>query len=206
MGFSEDPIFNLYRKLTDNVFLKDFREYTIQTRFDRIEKVKREKAEKFIIGARIPNGPPGTHTVLEISPESRNEFYLGVPRSLRYRVNVEWMKEGFVTQVKFKKEEDKERFRNHLKALADKLNLLGYHIFHEDEIVWHTKGTEFLKQGKSKEAVECFDKAIKINPSFEPPWVDKARIFLNATRSVKRSAPCSASTQIALAAMTFVFE
>lgn len=182
VGFSEDPIFNLYRKLTDNVFLKDFPEYYVQTRFDRIEKVKREKAEKFIIGARVPNGPPGTHTLLEISPESRNEFYLGVPHSLRYRVNVEWMEDGFVTQVKFKKEGDKERFRNHLKALADKLNLLGYRIFHEDEIAWHNKGTEFLKQGKTKEAVECFDKAIEINPSFEPPWVDKARIFLNAQK------------------------
>jgi tetratricopeptide (TPR) repeat protein len=182
IGFSEAPIFNLYRKLTDNVFLKDFPEYYIQTRFDRIEKAKGEKAEKFIIGARVPQGPPETHTLLEISPESRSEFYLGVPHSLRYRVNVEWMKEGFVTQARFKKEEDRERFRNHLIALADKLNLLGYTVFHEDEIAWHRKGAEFLKQGKKEEALECFDKAIKINPSFEPPWVDKIRIFLDAKK------------------------
>jgi len=182
IGFSEDPIFNLYRKLTDNIFLRDFPEYYIQTRFDKIEKVNRKKAEKFIIGARVPNLPPGTHTLLEISPESRNGFYLGVPHSLRYRVNVEWMKEGFITQVKFKKEEDKERFRNHLKALADKLNFLGYKIHLEDEITWHNKGTEFLQQGKTKEAVECLDKAIEINPSFELPWVDKARIFLDAQK------------------------
>jgi tetratricopeptide (TPR) repeat protein len=182
VGFSEDPIFNLYRKLTDNVFLRDFPEYYIQTRFDRIEKVRGEKAEKFIIGAKVPSGPAGTHTLLEISPESKNEFYLGVPHSLRYRVNVKWMKEGFVTQVKFKKEKDKERFQNHLMALADKLNVLGYTVFHEDEIAWHRRGAEFQKQGRAKEALECFNKAIEINPSFEPPWVDRVRIFLNAQK------------------------
>lgn len=177
IGFSEDPLFNVYRKLTDCVFLRDFPEYYIQTRFDGVEKAKGEKAEKFIIGSRVGNGPRGTHTVLEISPESRNEFYLGVPHSLRYRVNVEWMKEGFVTQVKFKKEKDKERFQNHLKALSDKLNLLGYTLFHEDEIAWHRKGAEFQKQGKSKEALACFEKAIKIHPAFQPPWVDRVRLF-----------------------------
>ncbi len=182
VGFPEDPIFNLYRKLTDNVFLRDFPEYYIQTRFDRIEKVKGEKAEKFVIGSRIPSGPAGTHTLLEISPESKNEFYLGVPHSLRYRVNVEWMKEGFVTQVKFKKEKEKERFQNHLKALADKLNLLGYTVFHDDEIAWHRKGAEFQNQGRAKEALECFDKAIEINPSFEPPWVDRVRVFFDAQK------------------------
>ncbi len=182
IGFPEDPIFNLYRKLTDNVFLRDFPEYYIQTRFDRIEKIKGEKAEKFIIGSRVPSGPPGTHTLLEISPESKNEFYLGVPHSLRYRVNVEWMKEGFVTQVKFKKERDKERFQTHLKTLADKLNVLGYTVFHEDEITWHRKGAELQKQGRAKEALECFDKAIEINPSFEPPWVERVRIFLDGQK------------------------
>ncbi len=181
-GFSEDPIFNLYRKLTDDVFLRDFPEYNIQTRFDRIEKVKGEKAEKFVIGARVPSGAAGTHTLLEISPESKNEFYLGVPHSLRYRVNVEWMKEGFVTQVKFKREKEKERFQNHLRALTDKLGVLGYTVFHDDEIAWHRKGTEFQKQGRAKEALECFNKAIEINPSFEPPWVDRVRIFVDAQK------------------------
>ncbi len=179
IGFSEDPIFNLYRKLTNEVFLKDFPEYYVQTRFDQTERVKGERAEKFIIGATDPHSSPGTHALLEISYESTSEFYLGAPHSLRYRVNVEWMKEGFVTQVKFKKEEEKERFRDHLKALADRLNSVGYAIFHEDEMAWHKRGAEFLKQGKTKDALECLDRAIEINPSFEQPWVDKGRIFLD---------------------------
>ncbi|MGO8987309.1 MAG: tetratricopeptide repeat protein [bacterium] len=182
VGLSEDPVFILYRKLTDTVFLKDFPDYDIQTILDRKEKVKGEKTETFIVGSRVPNLPPAPHTLLEISPESRNGFYLGVPHSLRYRVNIEWMKQGFVTQVKFRKEEDKERFRNRLKALADQLNFLGYKIHLEDEITWHNKGAGLLKQGKIREAVECLDKAIEINPSFELPWIDKAKILLDAQK------------------------
>jgi tetratricopeptide (TPR) repeat protein len=182
MSLSEDPIFILYRKLTDTIFLKDFPEYYIQTRLDKKEKVKGEKTETFIIGSRVPNLPPEPHTLLEISPESRNGFYLGVPHSLRYRINIEWMKQGFVTQVKFQKEEDKERFRNRLKALEDKLNFLGYKIHLEDEITWHNKGAGLLKQGKMKEALECLDKAIEINPFFELPWIDKAEIFSDAKK------------------------
>jgi tetratricopeptide (TPR) repeat protein len=182
IGSSENPVFNLYHKLIENIFLKGFPKYYIQTRFDKMEKVKRKKAEKFIIGARVPNLPPGTHTLLEISPESKNEFYLGAPHSVRFRVNVEWMRDGFVTQVKFKKEEDRKRFQNRLKALTDGLNFLGYSILPEDEITWHNKGIEFLKQGKTREAVECFDKAIEINPSFELPWASKTKIFLDAQK------------------------
>ncbi|HXX34979.1 MAG TPA: tetratricopeptide repeat protein, partial [Thermodesulfobacteriota bacterium] len=182
MGLSEDPIFILYRKLTDTIFLKDFPAYYIQTRLDKKEKAKGEKTETFIIGSRVPKLPPGPHTLLEISAESRNGFYLGVPHSLRYRVNIVWMKEGFVTQVKFQKEEDKERFRNRLKALTDQLNFLGYEIHLEDEITWHDKGAGFMKQGKIKEALECLDKALEINPSFELPWIDKASIFSDAQK------------------------
>jgi tetratricopeptide (TPR) repeat protein len=180
MGSSENPIFNLYHKLVENIFLKGFPEYYVQTRFDKMEKVKRDKAEKFVIGVKVPNTPPGADTLLEISSESRNEFYLGAPHSVRFRVNVKWMREGFVTQVKFKKEEDRKRFQIRLKALTDGLDFLGYNILSEDEITWHSKGIEFLKQDKTREAVECFDKAIGINPSFELPWASKIKIFLDA--------------------------
>jgi tetratricopeptide (TPR) repeat protein len=180
MGSSEKPIFNLYHKLIENILLKDSPEYAIQTRFDRMEKVKRKQAEKLVIGARFPNLPAGTDTLLEISPESRNEFYVGAPHSVRFRVNVKWIKAGFVTQVKFKKGEDRKRFQSRLKALTNGLNCLGYDIVPEDEITWHNKGIEFLKQGKAREAAECFDKAIEINPSFELPWASKTKIFLDA--------------------------
>lgn len=178
VGFPEDPITNLHHKFVEGTFLKDFQEYYIHTGFDKREKIDGKTGQRFIIGARV-NLPPGEHTVLEISPETTKEFYLGAPNSIRFRVNIEWMKEGFVTQVKFKKEEDKEKFQDRLNALMDKSDFLGYKILLKDEISWNVEGTEFSKQGKLSEAIECFDKAIEINPSFELPWANKASGFLN---------------------------
>jgi len=178
VGFWEDPIINLHHKFVENILLRDIPEYYIYTAFDKRERINGKTGQKFIIGARAKL-PPGEHTILELSPKTREEFYLGAPISVRFRVNVEWMKEGFVTQVKFKKEEDMERFKNRLSILMEKLGLLGYEILLKDEISWNTEGAELLRQGKLREAIDYFDKAIKINPSFELPWCNKAKIFLN---------------------------
>jgi len=178
VGFPEDPLLNLHHKFLEGILLKDFQEYYIHTGFDKREKIVGKTGQKFIIGARV-NLPPGEHTILELSPKTKEEFYLGAPNSVRFRVNVEWMKEGFVTQVKFKNEEDKEKFQNRLNALMDKLDFLGYKILLKDEISWNVEGTEFSKLGKLSEAIECFDKAIEINPTFELPWTNKASIFFN---------------------------
>lgn len=181
VGFSEDPIMNLHHRFMEGMFLRDFREYYIHTAFDRREKINGKTGQKFIIGARV-NLPPGEHKVLEISPESTREFYLGTPNSLRFRVNIEWMKERFVTQVKFKEEEEKEKFQSRLNASMDKLEFLGYKILLKDEISWNNEGVELSRQGKLSEAIECFNKAIQTNPAFELAWVNKASNFLNLKR------------------------
>jgi len=178
VGFLEDPLMNLHHKFVEGVLLKDFPEYYIHAAFDKREEIRGKSGQKFIVGVKV-NLPPGEHTVLLLSPETTNEFYLGAPNSVRFRVNVEWMKEGFVTQFKFKKEEDKQRLQNRLAALTDKFDSLGYRILLKDEISWNVEGTEFSKQGKTSEAIECFNKAIEINPLFELPWANKASIFLN---------------------------
>lgn len=178
VGFLEDPVSNLHRKLMVGIFLKDFQEYYIHTAFDKRVRIDGKTGQKFEVGVRV-NLPPGEHTILEISPKTKEEFYLGAPNSLRFRVNVEWIKEGFVTQIKFKKKEDKDKFQGRLNALKDKLDLLGYKILHKDEISWNVEGTESLKQGKVSEAIDCFDRAIEINPLFELPWANKANVFFN---------------------------
>lgn len=123
--------------------------------------------------------PPGEHSVLLISPETKKEFYLGAPNSVRFRVNIQWMKEGFVTQIKLKRDEDVKKFQDRLNAFLDKLDFLGYKILLKDEISWNVDGAEFSKQGKLLEAIECFDKSIEINPLFELPYANKASVFFN---------------------------
>jgi len=176
VGFPGDPLINLHQKFVEGVLLKDFPEFYIHTAFDKREKIDGKTGQRFMMGAKV-NLPPGEHTILEISPETTKEFYLGAQNSVRFRVNIEWMKEGFVTQFKFKTEEDKRRLQNRFNALIDKFDLLGYKILLKDEISWNVEGTEFSKQGKPTEAIKCFDKAIEINPYFELPWVNKAKTF-----------------------------
>ena len=61
--------------------------------------------------------------------------------------------------------------------LKEKLEFLGYEILLKDEISWNLEGVEYSEQGNVEKAIECFDKAIEINPSFELPWVNKAKIL-----------------------------
>lgn len=178
VGLPEDSITNLHHKFIEGVLLKDFQEYKIHTGFDKREQIDGKTGQRFIIGAKV-HLPPGEHTVLEISPETTKEFYLGKPNSVRFRVNVEWMKEGFVTQISLKNEEEKEKLLNRLNSLKDKLEFMDYKIILEDEITWNNKGSEFSKEKNWTKAIECFNKAIEINPLFELPWANEARIFFN---------------------------
>ncbi len=180
VGFHGDPILNLQHKF-GLILLKDFQEYFIYTGFDKKEKKKGKLAQKFTIGTRATL-PPGENVITLFSNEIRNEFYQGAPNSVRFRVNLEWMKNGFVTQIKFKNEQDRERFQIRLGSLKHKLDFLGYGLILKDEITWNVEGTEFSKQNKPLEALQCFDKAIEINSSFELPWGNKASIFLNLKR------------------------
>jgi len=178
IGAPMDPLINFYHKFVEVMLLKDFQEYNVQAGFDKREKIEGKTSKKFVIGAKI-NLPPGEHTILTLSDETRNEFYLGAPNSIRFRVNVDWMKEGFVTQIKFKNEGDKNKFEDLLKILTNKLELLGYKIILKDENHWNVEGTEYSKQGNWHEAIKCYDKSIELDPLLELSWANKSQALFN---------------------------
>lgn len=177
VGSSKDPLLDLHRKFME-ILLKDFQEYNTYAGFDKRENKEKRNAQKFTMGFK-GNMPPGESQIILFSDETRNQFYLGAPNSVRFRVNVGWMKEGFVTQVKFKTEDDKSKFQNRLQVLSEKLHLLGYQIILKDENQWNVEGTEFLSKGNLEEAIKCFDRSIELNPLFELPWANKASCLLN---------------------------
>jgi tetratricopeptide (TPR) repeat protein len=178
LGLTDDPLINLHDKFAKGLLLEGFQEYYIHTGFDKREKIEGKTGQKFIVGVKV-NLPPGETSVMLISPETQKEFYLGAPNSVRFRVNVQWMKDGFITQIKFKRDEDKKKLQDRLEGLRDKLDFLGYKILLKDEISWNVEGAEFSKQGKLLDAMKCFDEAIKINPLFELPYLNKAGVFFN---------------------------
>jgi len=176
-GLTDDPLMNLHHRFVEGLLLEGFQEYYVHTGFDRREKTEGRTGQKFTIGMKVKL-PAGETEFILMSPETQTEFYLGAPNSVRFRVNVQWMKEGFVTQIKFKRDEDRKKLQDRLNELKDKLDFLGYKILLKDEISWNVDGSELSKEGKLSDAVKCFDRAIKINPLFELPYANKAGIFL----------------------------
>jgi len=189
VGFSDVPLINLHHKLVDGVLLRDFEEYSFQTRFDCIEEKKNGKVvRKFLVGGKII-ATQEKGSIVVMSPETHREFYLGAPNSIRFRVNVNWLKTGFVIQVKFKDRESLARFINRLNTLKDKLEFLGYKIIMKDEISWNLEGAKYVKEGKIDEAIVCFNKAIKLNPFFELPWLNKASLLFRR-KDYEKSLEC----------------
>ena len=173
-GFLDEPLVNLHYKLINVILLRDFQEYRFQTLFDHIERINGEVTRRLsLIGGRAL-GP----LIVEISPKTHREFYLGAPNSIRFRININWLRAGFVIQIKFKDDKSLAKFTDRLNSLKDKFELLGYRIIMKDEISWNLEGSEYLKKGKIDEAINCFDKAIELNPLFELPWLNKASTFL----------------------------
>ena len=190
VGFKDDPIMNLHMKL-ERIMLKDFEEYETHTMFDKKEFFKgMGMGRKAVIGAKVKLAKPGWHTLLEFTPqELQRKFYLGTPNSIRFRINVNYMNEGFVTQITFKKLEERKKLSDSLSLITDKLKLAGIDLLLKDEIAWNIEGTGFSKQKKFAEAIECFDEAIRINPMFELPWVNKGLALFNL-KDYEKSLEC----------------
>lgn len=180
VGFKDDPIMNLHMKL-ERVMLKDFEAYETHTKFDKKQFVEGVgTGQRMVVGAKLKFAKPGWHRVFEFTPlELERKFYIGTPNSVRFRINVNYMNEGFVTQVTFKKSEEREKLLDSLNSMKDKLELADIDLLPKDEIAWNNEGTEFSKEKKCAEAIKCFDEAIKINPMFELPWVNKGTILFD---------------------------
>jgi len=177
IGLSNEPLINLHHKLIEEILLKGHQEYRFQTVFDSVKRINGGIARKILVGSRAIV-PSGERRVMIIwSPETRREFYLGAPNSIRFRINCNWLKMGFVIQIRFKDEESLAKFVNRLNLLKEKLEFLGYRVIMKDEISWNLEGVEYIKKGKIDKAIKCFDKAIELNPLFELPWLNKASIF-----------------------------
>ena len=181
VGFKDDPIMNLRMKL-EKIMLEDFEKYEIHTKFDKKDFVKGVGVgRRFLIGAKVKFAKPGWQTVFEFTPrELERKFYLGTPNSTRFRINANYICEGFVTQVTFKKLEEKKKLSDSLNSIKDKLKLADIDLLLKDEITWNNEGSEFSKQKKFTEAIKCFDEAIKINSElFELPWINKGLALFN---------------------------
>jgi hypothetical protein len=115
IGNPDEPLSNLQYKLIDKIFLKDFPEYFIVIPYDKRVKSDESKRREYI--RRMKGSLDRWNVILAFLEEFKKtteaikeEFYLGSPNPIRFRVNIKWMNDGFVTQIKFKSNDDLERF------------------------------------------------------------------------------------------------
>lgn len=196
VGFPDSPIMNVYQKLA-KILIDEFPEYNIHTKFDKREYLPDidKKGRRMMFGVKGTFGPG--EIIIDIPPKELDEkFYRGIPNSVRFRINVKYMNEGFVTQVTFKKEEDKEKLIDKLNSYVEKLEAAELELILKDEIAWNNEGVELKKSRKYEESMKCFDKALEIDPNFELPWVNKGGIYFEQKHYEKAIDCCEKALEV----------
>ena len=195
VGVREEPILNIHTKL-QNLLLENIEEYEFQARFDRREILPETSRRGQMVVGGFRGKVSGKRAITLVSPEIKKRFYLGSETSLRFRVNIQYLETGFVTQTTFEKKEDMILVESRLDELADKFEFAGLNIILKDEIYWNNKGVERLRQKKFVDSIKLFDKAISINQSFELPWLNKARALFNLRKYDEASSCCDKALEI----------
>ncbi len=189
VGLKQEPIMNVHFKLL-RMLLGKVQEYEFQGRFDKSGTVfeTEHRGRLFVSGFHAKVAGKRTFTV--VSPDIEKRFYLGSPKSVRFRTNIEYLKTGFVTQITFSRDEDKTLFESRLNDRMDKYELAGLNVILEDEIYWNNEGVKRLRQKKFTDSIEFFEKSIAVNPYFELPWLNKARALFALNDYEKALTPC----------------
>lgn len=195
VGFEREPIMNLHTKF-QTLLLENIEEYEFQARFDKREILGDPNHGGQLVSSGFKAKVSGKGTFTLISPEKEKRFYLGSEASLRFRVNIQYLGTGFVTQTTFAKKEDKILVESRLDKLVDKLGLAGLNIVLKDEIYWNTEGVERLGKKKFVDSIDFFDKSIGINKSFELSWLNKARALFNLKKYDEASSCCDKALEI----------
>lgn len=195
VAVQEKPIINFHAKL-QNLLLQNIEDYEFQARFDEIELLPEMKRSGHLFVSGFRRKISGKEAITLISPEIEKRFYLGSETSLRFRVNVQYLETGFVTQTTFAKKEDMVLLESRLDELADKFELAGLDIVLKDEIYWNNKGAEQLRQKRFVDSIKFFAKSISINQSFELPWLNKARALFNLEKFKEALSCCDKALEI----------
>lgn len=185
-GMMGVPAQNLYQKLVEHVILtEEFSEYRVHTAFDRGAEPKEmdigEGRQLFVVSAHITIPAGETRTVIEFSPDEREKFYQDLPNATRFRCNIEWMDQGFVSQVRFIDDGEKqaERLEQRIDTIKDRLDYLGYELLLEEEIQFYSQAVDASEKRGFEEAIQLYQEAIEINPSFSRAWANKGLMHQN---------------------------
>ncbi|WP_277556210.1 ATP-binding protein [Halobaculum limi] len=190
-GMMGSTVQNLYQKLVEEIFLTDeFSEYRVHTVFDRGAEVGERLGEEMDVGEgkqlfmltanlTVPAGE--SRAIVEFSPDEREKFYQNLSNATRFRCDVEWMDQGFVSQVRFvdEGESQSERLEDRLNTLGNKLEYLGYDILLEEEVQYYAEAVEASESSNLEAAIQLYEEALEINSSFARAWANKGLMHQN---------------------------
>jgi len=178
-GMGAEIDMSIQMKLS-HILLKDLPEYETNVRFDAevlLDSSKGYKGRRAIFGGkfRTKGAKPGEWvTLFSFTPaEMENRFYLGDPSSIRFRVNVEWLKTGFVIQATVKDQAHLSAISQKIESLKKKLLVLGIEILLRDEVLITAEGIALKDKGDFDGAQKKYDEALRINPNYELAWANK---------------------------------
>lgn len=176
-GFGR-PILCIQQKFIDVLF-KDLKEFEINARFDRQTERSTMLA---IIGGKY-SFPPGESTISLGRPmDWERKFYEDSEQSFRFRLNADFINDGFIARMEFKEVREKAKAMEVLKSIEDKLESVELSLIFEEEISLRNKGIAMINEGKYEEGFKFFDESVSMNPNFEVGWGDKGIALMQLKR------------------------
>ncbi|MFW9803132.1 MAG: tetratricopeptide repeat protein [Candidatus Thorarchaeota archaeon] len=142
--------------------------------FVMFDKTRDIEGQVFTFSGRKAAEKPGPMAILFSPSKAHTELYQDLENALRFRINVKYLQNGFIVQLKFTTPEDFELVSKRIDDLKDRFEIAGIEVTRNDEITIGNKGLKLLSDGKISKAIKMFDEAIGINPRLAAPYLGKA--------------------------------
>jgi tetratricopeptide (TPR) repeat protein len=130
---------------------------------------------------------------IPIDPE---RLYHDSDTTFHFRINVSFLKSGWVSTYIFNSKEDMTIAKSRLESLRGKLALVDIDVILDDEVTLNNQGLKLILEKNYSDAVECFAKATSINPKSERAFYGKALALFFLERYDESIENCDLSLEL----------
>ena len=161
--------------------------------FDRVRDIDRQV---FMMGAHKTVEQAGPLSIAISPHKMHTQLYEDLEDAIRFRINVEYLDNGFVVQHKFDNLSDKEIVLSRVDLMLERFKMAGIELVRDDEITLANKGLKLSLEGNRIQALDCFDRAIALNPKLGLPRLGKALALFNNQEYVDALELCEEALDI----------
>jgi tetratricopeptide (TPR) repeat protein len=161
--------------------------------FDRVRDID---GQVFMMGAHKTAEQAGPLSITISPHEMHTQFYHDLENAIRFRINVKYLDNGFVVQHKFDNPSDKEIVLSRVDQMLERFKIAGIELVRDDEITLVNKGQKLSLEGNRIQALDCFDRAIALNPRLGLPYLGKSQALFNSQEYVDALELCEKALDI----------